>query len=218
MRIWTEKNSILEFSGEYRFLSNFYPVHIEDKNPYGNETLPSLTYPSVEHAYQASKSPSLAHRLIIARLHTPGEAKRYGRKLPITESWKEQRVDVMEHLLRIKFAKGGELAQKLTDTWPKELVEGNTHGDSFWGMTREEYKSVLTGINMLGRLLMKLREELVMEQMTKETGSFAEWHKLLHQYAQSRGGSAADAEAWRDDYDEGKTPKQAYDDEWGEED
>ena len=31
------------------------------------------------------------------------------------------------------------------------------------------------------------------------------------------GGSAADAEAWRDDYEAGKTPVEAYCDEWGDE-
>ncbi|HCY3812595.1 TPA: hypothetical protein O1S00_000538 [Shigella sonnei] len=31
-----------------------------------------------------------------------------------------------------------------------------------------------------------------------------------------RGGNAADAEAWRADYEAGKTPVEAYCDEWGE--
>jgi predicted NAD-dependent protein-ADP-ribosyltransferase YbiA (DUF1768 family) len=41
-----DENKIQGFFGEYRWLSNFWPVkiHFEEK-----------TYPSVEHAYQAAK-------------------------------------------------------------------------------------------------------------------------------------------------------------------
>lgn len=39
---------------------------------------------------------------------------------------------------------------------------------------------------------------------TKYNVSFEEWHELLMDYAELRGGSAADAEAWRDDYEAGK--------------
>ena len=42
---------------------------------------------------------------------------------------------------------------------------------------------------------------------TKYNASFEEWHELLMDYAELRGGSAADAEAWRDDYEAGKTPE-----------
>ena len=52
---------------------------------------------------------------------------------------------------------------------------------------------------------------------TKYNVSFEEWHELLMDYAELRGGSAADAEAWRDDYEAGKTPVEAYCDEWGDE-
>ncbi|AVJ79410.1 MULTISPECIES: hypothetical protein [Enterobacter cloacae complex] len=51
---------------------------------------------------------------------------------------------------------------------------------------------------------------------TNKTSTFEEWHEQLMDYADLRGGSAADAEAWRDDYDAGKTPVDAYCDEWGE--
>ena len=44
---------------------------------------------------------------------------------------------------------------------------------------------------------------------TKYNVSFEEWHELLMDYAELRGGSAADAEAWRDDYEAGKTPVEA---------
>ena len=52
---------------------------------------------------------------------------------------------------------------------------------------------------------------------TKYNVSFEAWDELLMDYAELRGGSAADAEAWRDDYEAGKTPVEAYCDEWGDE-
>lgn len=52
--------------------------------------------------------------------------------------------------------------------------------------------------------------------MTNKDVSFAEWHKELCLLAIKKGGSAADADAWREDYDAGKTPEQSWADEWGE--
>lgn len=52
--------------------------------------------------------------------------------------------------------------------------------------------------------------------MTKDEMSFQDCHDLLMQVAADHGGSAADAEAWREDYDAGKTPLEAWADEWGD--
>lgn len=52
---------------------------------------------------------------------------------------------------------------------------------------------------------------------TNRTVTFDDWHEQLMVYAELRGGSAADAEAWREDYEAGKTPVEAYCDEWGDE-
>lgn len=53
---------------------------------------------------------------------------------------------------------------------------------------------------------------------TNANSTFNEWHNTLERVARSQGGSAADADAWREDYDNGKTPRQAWEDEWGWED
>lgn len=47
--------------------------------------------------------------------------------------------------------------------------------------------------------------------------SFEERDELLMGYGELRGGSAADVESQRDDYEAGKTPVEAYCDEWGDE-
>jgi hypothetical protein len=129
------------FSGQYEFLSNFYPCRIED----------GIIYSSVEHAYQAMKSLSIAERLKVAACNTPGRAKRMGRKLELRPDWEDVKVDIMLGLLEKKF-RDPELNRQLQDTGDEELIEGNTWGDIEWGV----YKG--KGENMLGKLLMALRE------------------------------------------------------------
>lgn len=132
------------FTGDYRFLSNFYPSEI---------VLDSEKYPTVEHAFQAAKTIRLDERAYVRAAKTPGEAKRLGRKVTLTPGWDELRVGVMHQLLRIKFG-NRVLRAMLLDTGDAELVEGNYWNDRFWGV----YKG--RGENHLGKLLMAVRNEL----------------------------------------------------------
>ena len=50
----TRITRITRFHGEYRFLSNFYPVKVE---------YDGVQYPTVEHAYQAAKVMKLRSEL-----------------------------------------------------------------------------------------------------------------------------------------------------------
>jgi hypothetical protein len=52
-------------------------------------------------------------------------------------------------------------------------------------------------------------------ELNNDNSTFEEWHKALCQVANVAGASAADADAWLSDYEAGKTPKQAWFDEWG---
>lgn len=70
------------------------------------------------------------------------------------------KVSVMEELLRQKFA-DPRLAQKLMETYPLMIEEGNYWGDRFWGV----YKG--KGKNHLGRLLMQIRSELLEKKRGK---------------------------------------------------
>ncbi len=131
------------FRGNYRFLSNFYPVQFEWEGE---------KWPSVEHAYQAAKCRDKQQRTLFLQ-GTAGEAKRLGRRVEVREDWEEVKLPIMEALLRIKFAGGASLADKLLATGEEELQEGNTWGDRFWGTCNGE------GQNHLGKLLMKIRKE-----------------------------------------------------------
>lgn len=146
---------INRFVGEYRFLSNFYPAEVYlDRQPV--RLFPKdevIKYPTVEHAYQASKTTDSNIRDIIRLAITPGIAKRYGSTVILRAHWDEIKLIVMENLIRQKF-QNPTLASKLISTSGEELVEGNTWGDTFWGVCEGK------GENRLGKILMKVRAEI----------------------------------------------------------
>lgn len=93
-------------------------------------------------------------RETIASANTPAEAKRLARKAVLRHDWSDVKLSIMEELLRLKFARGSDLAQQLLNTGDQELVEVNWWNDTFWGVCNGR------GANHLGKLLMKIREEL----------------------------------------------------------
>lgn len=138
------------FIGEYRFLSNFYPYPIQ---------YDGMEYPTVEHAYQAAKSFDIRYRRRVQLARTPGTAKMIGRRVLLREHWEEAKVGIMRTLLEYKFADKN-LRGMLARTAPHELVEGNTWGDRYWGVCDGE------GLNMLGKLLVEIREAQHVERMS----------------------------------------------------
>lgn len=132
------------FDGEYAFLSNFYesPMIIQ-----------GIIYPTNEHFFQAMKTLSPSEREKIASAPTPGQAKRLGRQVELRWDWESVKEDVMLTGLRYKFS-NPDLKEKLLATGNEELVEGNWWGDQYWGVCDG------IGKNKLGKLLMKVREEL----------------------------------------------------------
>ena len=68
----TEPTRVVDFQGEYRFLSNFYPATV---------VYEGITYPDSEHAYQSAKTLDMNERRKIAALATPALAKRAGEAL-----------------------------------------------------------------------------------------------------------------------------------------
>jgi ribA/ribD-fused uncharacterized protein len=165
----TAKRAITEFKGTYRFLSNFYPCQI----PYEG-----LCYPSAEHAFAAAKTHDPEMRLKIATSGSPTNAKRLGRSMNLRPDWEAARFTVMAELLRIKFAPGSGLADRLIATGGAELVEGNTWHDQTWGDCHcgRDACSAL-GDNHLGRELMRVREELSV-QTYERIGITASRHGL----------------------------------------
>ena len=135
---------IFEFTGEYRFLSNFWSCYV----PYED-----ILYPSVENAYQAAKC---AHkddrkRFLFCKA---SEAKRLGQLIEMRSDWEDVKVSKMRSLVKEKFSRHLDLAKKLLETGDEELQEGNWWGDKFWGTVNGQ------GQNMLGKILMSIRTEL----------------------------------------------------------
>ncbi len=145
------KTIIDSFTGDYNFLSNFYPCKVK---------LDDVVYPSVEHAYQAAKTLDLDDRKPFYKrpLPTAGESKKLGRKLKIRPDWESIKLKVMEDLLIQKFA-DKDLEKRLLETEDATLIEGNWWGDNFWGVDKKK-----GGQNHLGKLLMKTRDSKLKEK------------------------------------------------------
>ena len=141
------------FEGEFAFLSNFYGSPISDGE---------ITYPTVEHYFQAMKTPSMEEAVEIAAAPTPGRAKRLGRKCQLRLDWEEIKIPVMRSALRKKFSDPG-LKAKLLATGDQYLEEGNYWCDNFWGVCYCNKCQDTIAHNHLGKLLMELRTKLMEE-------------------------------------------------------
>ena len=143
---------IVAFTGPWRFLSNFYPSPIEVS--WDTEVDPILPAPTVEHAYQAMKTTTRQDFRRVLAAPTPAQARALGKTLTaIAPDWDQTRVKVM-----------------------RDLIEGNTWGDRFWGATaptalaepltttlpiwKPRADGILVGENWLGRILMERRAVL----------------------------------------------------------
>ena len=135
------------FHGKYYFLSNFFDWSFTDKEGY--------FWPTSEHYFAAHKSKSQQGKDWIRQANNPATAKKRGRGIPIREDWEEIKFDVMWDALNYKFGtENDNLKKMLLDTLPHELIEGNYWGDTCWGVCNG------VGENHLGKMLMRLRDEL----------------------------------------------------------
>ena len=141
-----------EFKGDFSFLSNFYHSPIQYKNPY-DLSGDLVSFPTVEHAYQANKAKDGQAFEFVTAATSPGMAKRRGREIEMREDWDYIKALVMHTLVRKKFQDHTDLMEKLLQTANWWLIEGNTWGDKYWG------KVDGVGENMLGKILTKVRTE-----------------------------------------------------------
>lgn len=138
------------FSGEYSFLSNFYPVKIYYEG---------LEFSSTEHAYQAAKTTNVNLRYPFSfdsthPVMSASQAKKAGQNLFIRSDWEIVKIPIMEKLVEQKFMENPQLGEILKETFPNELIEENNWGDRFWGKVNGN------GKNWLGIILMNTRQKL----------------------------------------------------------
>ena len=138
-------DKITRFIGEHAFLSNW---HIASFSVNGK------LYPSVEHAYQASKASTESEHEIIRHAKTPAEAKKLGQSIVVREGWHESKVSLMRDFVRAKFD-NPLLQELLVATGDAELVQDNKFNDRFWGTCGG------VGQNWLGKILQEVREEVI---------------------------------------------------------
>lgn len=139
-------NIIKEFRGPTRWLSNFHSCEIE----YGG-----FIFPSTEHAYQAAKCYNQEDMFkFLNPKMTAAEAKKLGMIVLLRPDWEEIKLDIMYQVNYYKFRNHKDLTEMLLATGDKILQEGNNWGDTYWGICNGK------GYNHLGKILMKIREEI----------------------------------------------------------
>jgi ribA/ribD-fused uncharacterized protein len=133
------------------------------RGPYGCFTnfsrhsfvLKDVEWPTSEHYYQAQKFVGTRHESEIRKQKGPGAAARAGRSRdrPLRKDWEAVKDDVMMDAIRAKFTQNPKCKEVLLSTGDARIFE-NSKVDYYWGVGKSG-----TGKNMLGKLLMKLREE-----------------------------------------------------------
>lgn len=137
------------FRDEYSFLSNFSYL----TNPM---VVDGITYLTTEHYFQAMKTLNIDERNAIAN-HSLKGLKSLGRAITLRDNWETIKTEVMMETLRYKFSDANPLLlKKLLNTGNTILIEYNDWNDTYWGVSSKTGK----GKNILGKLLMTLRDEL----------------------------------------------------------
>jgi len=134
-------------SGEYGFMSNFapYPIQLKGK-----------MWPTSEHYFQAQKFAGTDWEQRVRKATKPMIAARIGRdrKGPLRRDWEKVKDHIMRDAVHAKFEQHPELRAQLLATGDALLVEHTAH-DAYWGDGGDG-----RGKNMLGRILMEVREHL----------------------------------------------------------
>lgn len=168
IRFYDKKDPYYEFS-------NFY-----DKAPF---ELDGVIWSTTEHYFQAQKFDNKEYRELIRKANTPNKAfilaqqKKKGgyaaawtlnkedprtlnelidkyKHLTIDKNWDTRRLVVMEKALMAKFSQP-KLKELLLNTKDAVIIEDSPR-DSYWGIGKDG-----KGENQLGKLLMKVRANLV---------------------------------------------------------
>ena len=132
---------------EYGWLSNYARHYFGD-------------YPTNEHFYQSKKAITTQMENWIRNAPTPYAAMMAGRSLrpkEVRSDWDDVKINIMLEGLRKKFSHPM-FKNKLLATCDEEIHE-DSPTDMFWG---------ILGKDMLGKLIMKVREELrIMEEVKR---------------------------------------------------
>ncbi len=127
---------------------NNFSAHVVD--------LWGVSFPTAEHAFHWQKycqvRSDIAEEILQAK--SPLEAKEIAIKNKDSRSpgWPDQKLAVMEEILRAKFEQHPEVSATLQRTGKRKIIE-NSPSDSFWGIGSNK-----DGENNLGKIWMKIRD------------------------------------------------------------
>ncbi len=135
-------------SDRYGCFSNFapYPVRMDGK-----------LWPTSEHYFQAQKYLNADQQEKIRQAQAPASAAHMGRdqNALIRPDWEVIKVSIMREVVRAKFEQHADLRQIILSTGEAIIIE-HTKNDAFWGDGGDG-----SGQNMLGKILMEVRKELI---------------------------------------------------------
>ena len=159
-------------TGEFGALSNMapdYPV-----------TFYGIKIPTIEALYQACRYPDFPEiQTVILDQISPMTAKMKSKKYTdkTRDDWERVRVSIMRWCLRTKLAQNWQrFGAVLRKTGDKPLVEESVK-DEFWGAKPQD-DGTLVGMNVLGRLLMELRQEY--QEIESGSRQSIEYPKVSH--------------------------------------
>ena len=149
-----------ESKGEFRNFSNLslHKITIDGKD-----------YPSVEHYYQAKKAEKFDESEVekIMKAKTTKAVKAIGKKIKNfnQEEWDKVKYGIMQEGIKSKFVQYPELRKQLQETGDRKIGYADAR-NIFWGIGSSEsvekskHPEKWRGKNMIGHILMELREEL----------------------------------------------------------
>lgn len=141
-------NQITFYELKFYMFSNFSSFQVE---------FDGRLWPTSEHAYQAMKFEDFEQQETIRAERSAHSAMKLAQANPekYRADWSETKVAWMEKICRAKLEQHSYIKAKLRQTGEDELIESSPI-DPFWGWGPNK-----DGENHLGKIWMKLREELV---------------------------------------------------------
>ena len=148
-QLMTDGSIVGFYEREFYVFSNFSSFQVDWKG---------RCWPTSEHAYQAARffdtAPELVERIAGARSAHEAFETAQSNKVQQRKNWRDIKADVMLEICRHKVQQNPYVRRKLLQTNEEYLVE-DSPVDSFWGWGADRQ-----GRNELGKVWMKLREEL----------------------------------------------------------
>jgi N-glycosidase YbiA len=141
----------------YGCFSNFslHPIQLE-----------GTFWQTVEHYYQAQKFVGTENERLIVTIQnvkTPMEAATIGRDrtCKVRPDWEQVKIQVMWQGVLTKFLTHTDIQEILLETGDELIVEDSPI-DYYWGCGQDK-----TGQNQLGKILMKVRQEIRQQRLRK---------------------------------------------------